>query len=77
VTAELLLFFSTLLLSLALSRRYGSALDRLVIALAPTSAAPAWFYGIFLILIFASMLRVLPYGGMVAAPAPSTPWLMR
>ena len=73
VTAELLLFFSTLLLALALSRRYGSALDRLVIALAPTSAAPAWFYGIFLILIFASMLRVLPFGGMVSAPAPEHP----
>src|SRR5438128_7837490 len=72
VTAELLLFFSTLLLALALSRRYGSALDKAVIALAPTSAAPAWFYGIFLILIFASMLRLLPFGGMVDVPPPES-----
>jgi ABC-type dipeptide/oligopeptide/nickel transport system permease component len=35
-------------------------------ALAPTSAAPGWFYGIFLILIFAALLGVLPFGGMVA-----------
>ncbi len=70
VSAELLLFFSSVFLALSLSRRYGSALDRLIVALAPTSAAPAWFYGIFLILIFAALLRVLPFGGMVQAPPP-------
>jgi len=70
VSAELLLFFSSMFLALPLSRRYGSRPDRLVLALAPTSAAPAWFYGIFLILIFAAVLRVLPFGGMVAAPPP-------
>jgi len=63
-TAELLLFFITLFMALFLSRRYGSFLDKLFIALAPTSAAPGWFYGIFLILIFASLLRLLPWGGM-------------
>ena len=73
VTAELLLFFVSVLLALSLSRRYGSPLDRVVIALAPTSAAPAWFYGIFLILIFASFLRVLPFGDMVEAPPPEQP----
>jgi peptide/nickel transport system permease protein len=45
-------------------------LDKFVIALTPTSAAPAWFYGIFLILIFASLLKILPFGGMVEAPPP-------
>lgn len=69
-TAQLLLFFTSVFLALYLSRRYGSALDRVVVALAPTSAPPAWFYGIILILIFASLLRVLPYGGFVDAPPP-------
>lgn len=72
VTANLIVFFSALFAALALSRRYGSPLDRAVVALSPTSAAPAWFYGIFLILIFASVLRVLPYGGMVSIPPPRT-----
>jgi peptide/nickel transport system permease protein len=73
VSAQIMLFIISVLWALALSRRYGSALDRLVIALAPTSAAPAWFYGIFLILIFAALLGVLPFGGMVEAPPPEHP----
>jgi peptide/nickel transport system permease protein len=71
-TAQLLLFFIALFFALFLSRRYGSRLDKATIALAPTSAAPAWFYGIFLILIFAVLLGILPFGGMVAAPPPPT-----
>lgn len=73
-SAQLLLFFGAVFVALFLSRRYGSFLDRATIALAPTSAAPAWFYGIFLILIFASLLRVLPFGGMVDAPPPESTW---
>lgn len=73
-TANLLLFFLSLFVGLYLSRRYGSLLDRMIIALAPTSAAPGWFYGIFLILIFAAILGVLPFGGMVATPPPREPW---
>ena len=69
-TTFFLLFFVAIFLALFLSRRYGSFLDKTIIALAPTSAAPSWFYGIFLILIFASVLRVLPFGGMVDAPPP-------
>jgi peptide/nickel transport system permease protein len=63
-TANLILFFLTLFLALFLSRRYGSVLDKLFIALAPTSAAPGWFAGLFLILIFAAALGILPWGGM-------------
>lgn len=63
-TAQLLLFFIALFLALFLSRNYGSRLDRVIVALAPTSAAPGWFYGIFLILIFAAILGVLPFGRM-------------
>jgi peptide/nickel transport system permease protein len=69
-TANFLIFFTSILVALYLSRRYGSALDRAVIGLAPSSAAPSWFYGIFLILIFAFLLGVLPHGGMVDVPPP-------
>ncbi len=70
-TAELLLFFMTLFMALFLSRKYGSVLDKIFIALAPTSAAPGWFYGIFLIMIFAALLGWLPWGGM--APSGTQP----
>jgi peptide/nickel transport system permease protein len=72
-TANLLLFFIALFAGLSLSRRYGSFADKAVLAMAPTSSAPPWFYGIFLILIFAALLGVLPFGGMVSAPPPETP----
>lgn len=71
-TANMLLFFLTLFIALFLSRRYGSFLDKATIALAPSSSAPAWFYGLFLILIFAAVLRVLPWGGLTDAPVPET-----
>lgn len=70
--ANLFLFFLSLFVGLYLSRKYGSVLDRITVALAPTSSAPAWFYGIFLILIFAAVFRVLPFGGMVDAPPPES-----
>jgi len=69
-TSNLFLFFFSVFVALYLSRRYGSFLDRVIIALAPTSAAPGWFYGIFLILIFAALWGILPFGGMVSAPPP-------
>ncbi len=69
-TANFLLFFTSLFFALFLSRQYGSFIDKIVIALSPTSSAPPWFYGIFLLLIFAAILGVLPFGGMVAAPPP-------
>lgn len=69
-SSNLILFFASLLLALSLSRKYGSFWDKLVIALSPTSAAPPWFYGIFFILFFAAILKILPFGGMVSAPPP-------
>ncbi len=69
-SSQLLLFFTSVYLALMLSRKYGSFFDRVVIALSPTSSAPSWFYGIFLILLFAAVLRILPFGGMVSAPPP-------
>lgn len=69
-TSQFLLFFGSILIALPLSRKYGSWFDKLTIALSPTSAAPSWFYGIFFILIFAALLKVLPFGGLVDAPPP-------
>ena len=71
-TAQMLLFFTSLFMGLYLSRNYGNWIDKLNLALAPTSAAPSWFYALFLILFFAGVLGVLPFGGMVGAPPPST-----
>lgn len=70
-TANFIIFFGSIFLALGLSRSYGSFLDRAVIALTPSSAAPGWFYGIFLIVIFAGALGLFPFGGMVAAPPPA------
>lgn len=69
-TSNILLFFSSIYVALALSRRYGGWVDKLIVSLAPTGSAPGWFYGIFLIVLFAAVLRILPYGGMVSAPPP-------
>jgi peptide/nickel transport system permease protein len=71
-SSQLFLFFISVFLALSLSRSYGSFWDKAVIALSPTSAAPPWFYGIFFILIFAAFLKVLPFGGMVDSPPPTT-----
>jgi peptide/nickel transport system permease protein len=70
-TSQLFLFFSSIFIALSLSRHYGNFWDKLVIALSPTSAVPPWFYGIFLILIFASAFKILPFGGLVDSPPPS------
>lgn len=72
-SGQLLLFFGGVSIALFLSRRYGSALDRFIVGLAPSSTAPAWFYGIFMILIFAGVLGWLPFGGMIDAPPPREP----
>lgn len=70
-TTNIVLFFATLFAALSLSRKYGSLMDKIIVGLSPMSAAPGWFYGIFLIVIFASYFQVLPFGGMVDSPPPS------
>jgi len=72
-TSNLFLFFLSLFWGLSLSRQYGSFWDKLVIALSPLSAAPGWFYGIFLIVLFAAYWKILPFGGMVSSPPPAEP----
>ncbi len=73
-TANLLLFFSSVFVALALSKRYGSLWDKIAIALSPISSIPNWVYGVVLILIFAAELRLLPYGGMFDTFPPATVW---
>lgn len=73
-TSNLFLFFTSILIALGLSRSYGSIIDRFFIGMSPTSAMPPWFYGIFLILIFAAILKILPFGGMIDSPPPKTTW---
>ncbi|RLG98525.1 ABC transporter permease [Candidatus Bathyarchaeota archaeon] len=72
-TANLIIFVIGLFGGLFLSRRYGSKLDKVIVTLSPLSSIPGWFYGIFLILIFASWFHLLPYGGFVDAPPPKDP----
>lgn len=72
-TVTVINFFLHLFIGLYLSRHYGSLLDKISVALAPTSTIPGWFYGIFLILIFYSWLHVLPPGGLVDVPPPENP----
>lgn len=69
-TVNIALFFITLFAALSLSRHYGSWLDKTIVALSPMSSTPAWFYGIFLIVVFAAYLKLLPFGGMVDVPPP-------
>lgn len=73
-SSSLLLFFASIYIALSLSRKYGSFWDKIVIAFSPTSAAPPWFYGIFFILIFAAIFKVLPFGGLVDSPSPDNPF---
>lgn len=72
-TLNVALFFSQLFGGLIVSRYYGKTSDRVVTCAAPLSSVPGWFYGIFVILIFAAWLKLLPFGGMVSLPPPEDP----
>ncbi len=72
---NLLYFFVSLSVGLFLSRRYQSWLDKLFVWLSPMSTVPGWFYGVFLITIFAGMLRWFPFGGMYPVPPPESSFL--
>jgi peptide/nickel transport system permease protein len=71
--SSLVFFFASIFIALSLSRKYGSFWDKLTVAFSPTSAAPPWFYGIFFIVFFAGVLRILPFGGLVDSPPPTNP----
>lgn len=71
-TSNLLIFLSSVAVGLFASTRRGGLLDRLLVTLSPISAVPAWFYGIFLIVIFAG---VLPTSGMYPTIPPDSRFL--
>ena len=73
--SNIILFFGSVTIALNLSRNYGSFWDRFIVGLAPTSSAPGWFYGLFLIVIFAGVLGWFPFGGMVDSPPPDSSML--
>ena len=70
--ANLLTFFVSLFLALLLSQKYGHIVDRAVTLLIPAFAAPPWLHSVFLIILFASLAGILPYGGIVSTPPPGT-----
>jgi peptide/nickel transport system permease protein len=71
---NLTFFLSSVWVGLRLSRSYRSWLDNFFVILSPLSAAPSWFYGLFLVAIFAGMLFWLPFGGMLPPIPPDTRW---
>ena len=71
-TANLISMAGGLFLALRATRNYGGVLDRAIALLAPLLSAPAWFHGILLILFFAILARLLPFGGLISPPIPET-----
>ena len=69
-SASLVSLLLSLFGALFLARRYGSLIDRLSTLLIPVFAIPPWLHGVVLIVVFASVLGVLPYGGVVSTPPP-------
>jgi peptide/nickel transport system permease protein len=61
--ANIALFFTSLFLSLGLTRRRGGWLDKMVIALSPVGAVPAWAFGIVLNVIFLRLRTGLTTAG--------------
>jgi len=61
-------------LGLRMARRALSFEDRAVgVVSIVASAAPAWVWGIFLMLVFGLTFQILPYGGMFSVPASMDP----
>jgi peptide/nickel transport system permease protein len=69
-----ILFFASIFVALNLSKKHGSLLDKLIIALSPLSSIPNWVYGIILTVIFAGELHLLPFNGLYDTFPPATKW---
>jgi peptide/nickel transport system permease protein len=62
---NLVTFIVSVLVAMAISRQYGSWLDKLLAAFTPLSSAPNWIFGTVLVAIFAYQWAVLPQGGYI------------
>ncbi len=72
--SNLFLFLFGLPLALWLSQKANSFPDRLLTWIAPISSVPSWVIGIFLIMIFAVQLKLLPAYGIFDTMPPQTKW---
>ncbi len=59
--SNFLFFFASLFTALYLYRKFEGFWDRLVVFLSPISSIPSWVYGVFLVIVFAAVLHVLPF----------------
>jgi peptide/nickel transport system permease protein len=73
--SNIVIFLTSVAIALYFSRRYGSLFDKLIVVLSPASSAPGWFYGLFLIAVFAGIWNLFPFGGMRPSPPPESPLL--
>ncbi|MFU8773184.1 MAG: ABC transporter permease subunit, partial [Anaerolineales bacterium] len=73
--SNLFIFITSVVIALSLVHRRGGLLDKIIVSLAPISSIPAWFYAIFLVYIFASILGLFPHGGMLPSPPPESRFL--
>jgi len=70
--ANAFVFLASVAVALSLSKHYGGFWDRFFLTLSPLSSVPNWIYAVLLIVIFASQLHLLPYGGMYDNFPPAT-----
>jgi len=59
--SNLVIFITSISLALYIYRKYEGFLDRLIIFLSPLSSIPSWLHGVFLVILFAAVLHVLPF----------------
>ncbi len=73
-TAYFFVFLIGIPLSLRLSQKPGSWLDKVLSVLAPLSSIPSWVIGILLVMIFAVELHWFPVSGIADFIPPETEW---
>jgi peptide/nickel transport system permease protein len=73
-TATLISSLLGLIVAFMVSKRALSSVDKVITSLSfVTYVMPAWFIGIFVILIFAYILKLFPPGGMFSPGVPEDP----
>ena len=72
-SANLLTFFASISLALALAKKQGGVWDKLLIGLTPISSIPNWAFAIFLTGLLSWQLHILPAQGMLDTFPPQNP----